>query len=63
MRSRFISSGTTGVRSHQAHKLTARNGGWSHVIPMGLADLVELIDAREVELVQDKRRSMVQAAE
>jgi hypothetical protein len=31
--------------------------------PMELADLVELIDAREVEMLQNKRRTLLEAAE
>jgi hypothetical protein len=51
------------VRSHKAHKLTPAMAAGLTSSPMELADLVELIDACEVEMLQNKRRTLLEAAE
>jgi hypothetical protein len=50
------------VRSHKAHKLTPAMAAGLTSSPMELANLIALIDAREVEMLQDKRRTLLEAA-
>ena len=51
------------VRSHKAHKLTPAMAAGLTKSPMEMSQLVELIDASETKLLNEKRQTMVEAAE
>jgi hypothetical protein len=51
------------VRSHKAHKLTPAMAAGLTASPMEMADLVEMIDARELAQLHSNRRAMLEAAE
>jgi hypothetical protein len=51
------------VRSHKAHKLTPAMAAGLTSSPMEMRDLVAMMDAREAQLLWERRQALLQAAE
>ena len=51
------------VRSHKAHKLTPAMAAGLTPVTLDMADLVAMIDARELSMIRAKRQALLEAAE